>query len=88
MIGPVVYILCAALCWLCAILLLRAYARQKAHILFWSGAAFCVFGVSNILLFVDFVIVTDINLALARNAITLLGVTLLLRGLIWENSSR
>jgi hypothetical protein len=86
--GPIIYILCASLCWLCAALLLRAYARQKARLLFWSGAGFCVFGVSNILLVVDLVVIPESDLSLIRNGITLLGIGLLLRGLIWESSSR
>lgn len=88
MMGPTVYILSALLCWVCAILLLRAYARQKAQLLFWSGAGFCAFGVSNILLVVDLVVVPETDLSLVRNCITLLGIGLLLRGLIWESSAR
>ena len=88
MIGQIIYFLCALTCWLCAVLLLRAYARQRAKLLFWSGAAFCTFGVGNIMLFVDLVIVPASDLSLVRNVITLMGVLLLLRGLIWESSSR
>lgn len=88
MIGPIVYFLCALTCWLCAVLLLRGYARQRARLLFWSGAAFCAFGVSNIMLFVDLVLVPNTDFSLMRSAITLVGILLLLRGLIWESSSR
>jgi hypothetical protein len=88
MMGPLVYILCASMCWLCAILLLRAYASQKGRLLFWSGAAFCAFGVSNVLLFVDLVLLPENDLSLVRNCVTLLGICLLMRGLIWESSSR
>lgn len=88
MIGPLVYILCALTCWLCAVLLLRAYARQRGPLLFWSGAAFCAFGVSNTLLFVDLVLAPGTDFSLVRNGITLAGSLLLLRGLIWESSSR
>jgi hypothetical protein len=85
MIGPLVYLLCALTCWLCAGLLLRAYRRQRARLLFWSGAGFCAFGVSNIMLFVDLVLVPQTDLSLARNVITLIGILLMLRGLIWES---
>ena len=88
MIGPIVYLLCALTCWTCAGLLLRAHARQRTQLLFWSGAAFCAFGVSNILLFVDMIIVPHDDLSLLRNCVTLAGISLLLRGLIWESSSR
>ena len=88
MIGPIVYLLCAMACWTCAVLLLRAHTRQRTRLLFWSGAAFCVFGLSNIMLVVDLAIVPENDLSLLRNGITLLGICLLLRGLIWENASR
>lgn len=88
MIGQIVYLLCALTSWLCAVLLLRAYRHSRTKLLFWSGAGFCAFGVSNILLFVDLVVVPDVDLSLVRNLITLGGVALMLRGLIWESSSR
>ncbi len=88
MIGPIVYLLCALTCLTCAVLLLRAYAHQRNKLLFWSGAGFCVFGVSNVMLFVDMVITPNTDLSLLRNGITLLGILLLLRGLIWESSAR
>jgi hypothetical protein len=87
MIAPLVYILCALTCWTCAILLMRAYRAQLSHLLLWSALAFVVFGVSNILLCVDFIILpATVDLRPLRNAVTLLGVILLLRGLIWEGT--
>lgn len=88
MIASIVYLLCALTSWACALLLLRAYARLGTRLLFWSGAAFCAFGISNIFLFVDMALVPRTDLSLLRNGITLVGVCLLLRGLIWESSSR
>ena len=88
MIGPIIYLLCALTSWLCAVLLLRAYFNRRAALLFWSGAGFCAFGLSNILLFVDLVMAPRIDLSLVRNVITLCGIGLLLRGLIWESSSQ
>jgi hypothetical protein len=88
MISSIVYLLCAFMSWVCAVLLLRAYARQRTRLLFWTGAGFCAFGVSNIMLFVDLSITPYTDLSLLRNGITLLGICLLLWGLIWESSSR
>jgi hypothetical protein len=88
MIGPVVYLLCALTSWLCAVLLLRAYTQRRTRLLFWCGAGFCAFGVSNIMLFVDLVIVPEVDLSLLRNLITLGGILLMLRGLIGESASR
>jgi hypothetical protein len=87
MTGAIVYLLCAVMSWTCAVLLLRAYFRQRTRLLLWSGAAFCVFGVGNMILFIDLVLAPATDLSLLRNAITLVGVSLLLWGLIWESSS-
>lgn len=84
MIANLVYTLCALTCWACAVLLLRAYASRRSRLLLWSGLAFCVFGISNILLGVDLLLLPDVDLRLTRNLVTFSGVALLLRGLIWE----
>jgi hypothetical protein len=84
MIASSVYFFCAVTCWVCAVLLLRAYFATRSRLLLWSGLSFCVFGLSNILLFVDLVLLPQIDFTLARDSITLVGVGLLLWGLIWE----
>lgn len=86
MTGAIVYLLCALTSWTCAVLLLRAYLRSRARLLCWSGAAFCIFGVSNILLFVDLIVLPETDLSVLRNCVTLIGICLLLWGLIWESS--
>lgn len=88
MIGPVVYLLCALTSLLCALLLLRAYRGSRSPLLFWSGVGFCAFTLSNVALFVDLVLLSSVDLSLVRNIITLCGIALLLRGLIWEGASR
>lgn len=87
MIESVIYLLCAVTSGLCAALLLRAHLARANSLLFWIGAAFCVFTLSNVLLFVDLVVFPATDLSPFRTAATLLGVGLLLWGLIWENVS-
>lgn len=86
MIAIIVYCLCALTSGICAALLLRGYRLRRTRLLLWSGLAFSAFGVSNVLLFVDLVIFPEIDLSMVRNLTTLAGITLLLRGLIWETS--
>lgn len=88
MIGSLVYLLCAFTSWACAVLLLRAHARHPSRLLFWSGAGFCAIGASNLLLFVDRVLVPGTDLTLLRSGLTLAGLCLLLWGLIGESTSR
>jgi hypothetical protein len=81
-IAKIIYILCALTSFVCMILLLRHYARTKLPLLLWSGLAFMLFAATNALLFVDLVMIPDMNLILWRNGLTLAGVVLLLYGLI------
>jgi hypothetical protein len=85
MIAPFVYILCAGMCAICAILLLLSFRRNQNRLLLWSGLGFCAFTLSNILVFVDLVLLPDVDLTMARDSATLLGVCILLFGLIWES---
>jgi hypothetical protein len=81
-IAEIIYLLCALTSFLCTVLLLRHYAKTKLPLLLWSGLAFMLFTATNVLLFIDLVMVPEINLIILRNGLTLSGVVLLLYGLI------
>jgi multidrug transporter EmrE-like cation transporter len=81
-----VYLLCAATSVMCAVLLLRAYRRQRTRLLLWSSLCFVLLALNNILLFVDLIVVPSaIDLSLWRSGVALAGVGVLLFGLIWES---
>jgi hypothetical protein len=84
--GQIVYILCALTSFGCTVLLFGRYRRTRVNLLFWSAVAFLAFTTTNILLFVDMVIVPDADLAIWRNGCTLCGVMVLLHALIQENT--
>jgi hypothetical protein len=80
-----VYILCALTSVACAVLLLRGYRRSGMRLLLWSGLCFVALAISNVVLFVDLVIIPkDIDLSLIRSSLGLVGVATLLYGLIWD----
>jgi len=79
-----VYLLCAVTSSLCAVLLLRAYARTGTRLLLWSGLCFLGLALNNAVLVVDLMIVPDTDLSTWRIVPAVLGVALLLYGLIWE----
>lgn len=79
-----VYILCALTSMACAVLLLRSYGRSRQRLLLWSGLCFVALAVSNLMLFVDLVVVPGLDLSLWRSSIALVGVATLLYGLIWD----
>ncbi|WP_426756791.1 DUF5985 family protein [Myxococcus sp. Y35] len=82
-----VYMLCALTSLACAVLLLRAYKRTGTRLLLWSGLCFVGMVVSNVLLFVDLVLLpTTIDLYMPRIIATLSSASILLYGLIWDAS--
>lgn len=80
-----IYLLSAATCLLCAILLLRTYAQRHVRLLLWSGLCFVGLMVENLMLYVDIFVLPDINLAVWRKLPGLIALSLLVFGLIWES---
>jgi len=79
-----VYALCALTSLACAVLLARGYRRTHARLLFWSSLCFFGLFLNNTLLFVDLVLLPDIDLFILRELPALAGIALLLYGLVWE----
>ena len=81
-----VYLLCAATSVTCAVLLLRAYRRQRTRLLLWSSVCFVLLALNNTLVLVDLIVVpAGIDLSVWRGATSVAGVGVLLFGLIWES---
>ena len=80
---PTVYLLGALTSLLCAVLLLRGYARSRQRLLFWSGLCFVGLTISNSLVFVDLVVFPDVDLYPWRLGTAAVAMMLLLYGLIW-----
>ncbi len=87
MIATLVYLLGAVTCLACAVLLLRGFARSRARLLLWSGLCFVALTLNNLLLciHVDTLIFPNSpDLRMVVDAVSLIGVALLLYGLIWD----
>lgn len=85
--AEVVYLLCALTSVFCAILLLRSYRQQRTRLLMWSTACFIGLAVNNALLFVDLVLLPrSIDLSLLRSGTALVAISLLVIGLMWEDT--
>ena len=82
--AEIVYLLCAVLSLLCAVLLVRGWRRTRSRLLMWSALCFVFFTANNVLLYADRVVFPDLNLALLRAATGAAGVAILLFGLIWD----
>jgi hypothetical protein len=83
-VAEAVYILCAVTSALCAVLLFRGYLRARLPFLLWSSICFVGLFANNVLLFVDKVLLPDVDLAFWRSVPAVLGLAVLLYGLIWD----
>ncbi|HEV2306812.1 MAG TPA: DUF5985 family protein [Candidatus Acidoferrales bacterium] len=82
--GPAVYILGFLTTLACGVLLMRGYFRSRRGLLLWSGLCFLGLAVSNFLLFLDLVLLPNVDLYLWRLGTAAIAMLLLMYGLIWE----
>jgi hypothetical protein len=81
----IVNVLGALTAFLCAVLLLRGYARTKKRLLLWSGLCFAGLTASNVLLLIDLALIPEISLYTLRLAVAAGSMLLLLYGLVLES---
>jgi hypothetical protein len=84
MIASMVYLLCALTSTLCAVLLLRKYRLRRAPILFWSSLCFVGLALNNSILFVDLVLIPEVDLSVLRMIPAVVGFAVLLWGFVWH----
>lgn len=84
LLKPILYATAVLSSLACTILLFRAYARQHARLLMWSGICFAGLTINNVALFIDLVVFPDVNLRLVRLIPALIGLLFLLYGFIWD----
>ena len=83
-IPNIVYLLCFFTSVLCAGLLVRQYRASPTPVLLWSAACFVFLALSNLVVVIDQLVLTQIDLRTPRLVLTLLAVAVLLFGFIWE----
>jgi hypothetical protein len=83
--GEMVYGLGALVTLACTLLLARGFLQSRLRLLLWSALCFAGLTVSNTLLFVDLVVVPDLNLYAARLGTAAVSMALLLYGLVWDS---
>lgn len=79
-----VYLLCFAASAMCMVLLARSYFRTRSRMLLWSTICFVGLAVNNLTLFLDMVVLPDIDLLPLRTLTALGGISVLLYGFIWD----
>jgi hypothetical protein len=85
MVAAIIYGLCALTAALCTVLLLQAYRRGGYRLLLWSGLCFAGLTLTNLLLVIDKLVLPDVDLAPWRTLLSLVAMTVLLYGLIWDS---
>ena len=85
MVAEVTYVLCAFTALACAFLLLRGFFETRARLLLWSGICFAALAAENLLLYVDKVIVPDLDLAVLRTGVALAGLLGLVFALVMHS---
>jgi uncharacterized protein DUF5985 len=82
--AAVIYGLCTLAALLCAYLLLNAYRRGRYRLLLWSGLGFAGLTLNNLVLALDKLVFTLVDLTIWRTLIALLSTMIILYGLIWD----
>ena len=84
-LSGLVYLMCFVTSALCAVLLVRQYRTAALPVLLWSSACFVLLALSNLVVVVDQLMLDPgISLRPLRLVLTLLAVSVLLFGFIWE----
>ncbi len=82
--ASIIYCLCSLAAIICTGLLLRAYPNGRSPLLFWSGLCFAGLSAANLLLVVDKLWLTTVDISSWRSGLSLLSMCVLLYALIWE----
>lgn len=80
-----VYLLGAFTSFCCGFLLLRSHRQVGRKLLLWSGLCFMGLGFSNLLVFVDLILLPQTDLYRFRLGTAAVAMILLMYGLIWES---
>jgi hypothetical protein len=80
----IVYLLCFATSSACAWLLCRSYLRSRAPLLLWSGLCFVFLAVNNLVVVLDLLVLSNLDMRLIRHLLALAGVSTLLFGFVWR----
>ena len=82
--AELVYVLCAITSTTCAVLLTRSFWVTRNRLLLWTALCFVGLAANNLLLVVDLVLVTEVDLSTVRIVPSVAGFAALVYGLVTE----
>jgi hypothetical protein len=80
----IVFFLCMVASLACMVLLIRGWRQSRTTLLLWSSLCFVGLTFNNLFLFLDLVLLPQIDFFPLRQASSLAAVAVLLYGFIWE----
>jgi hypothetical protein len=80
----ILYLLCFLTSLSCCLLLIRSYRRTRSRVLLWTAACFVLLALDNLLVVVDLIVLTNVDLSLPRLLMTLFAISTLLVGFVGE----
>ena len=83
-IAKVIYLLCATTSLLVAAVLLRQYLKRRTRLLLWSVATFAGLAANNVVVYVDLVMFTGVDLSLYRGITGAAAMMTMVYALVWE----
>jgi hypothetical protein len=82
-----IYLACGVTSLVVAAMLLRQYLRVRSRLLLWSVICFVGLAVNNVLVYVDLVLYTGVDLSLYRTVAGTIAVVIMVYALVWETRS-
>ena len=79
-----IYLLCAATSLVVAAMLLRQYLKVRTRLVLWSFICFTGLAANNVLVYIDLVLYTGVDLSVYRTAAGAAGMVMMVYGLVWE----
>ncbi len=80
----ILYLLCFLTSLSCCLLLIRSYRRTRSKVLLWTAACFVLLAIDNLLVVFDLILLPSVDLSVPRLLATLLAVSTLIIGFVWE----
>lgn len=80
-----IYVLCLLASAACAWLLLRGFFRSGTRLLLWSGVCFFFLSLNSLAVLFDLMIFPGMGFRIWRHLASLMAVSVLLIGLVWES---
>jgi hypothetical protein len=84
MFQSIVYVLCFLTSAACAWLLFTSFLKVRQRLLAWSALCFGLIAAANLLVFVDIILLPDVDLLLLRHLMNFAGIAVMIYGLVVE----